>query len=149
MPPAGQERRMKNVVIAAVVVFLAATAWNVATRINVQNANTASLDQVVNAIEDACQNRHALTVQYRVRGRNQRTMAHAQLLTVEAFLGALKESPPPPGTSEQELEIRAKFIRQYRATVPKLRHILRTTKILPVENCMRQGAELRADLPSG
>lgn len=136
--------------VVAAVVFIIATAWNVATVINVQNSNTASLDQVIDTTERACKNRHALTVQYRVRGFNQRIMARAQLLTVDAFLAALKESPPPPpGTTRKELQIRAKFIHRYRETVPKLEHILGTTKILPPENCMKQAEELRSGLPPG
>lgn len=136
--------------VVAAVVFSVSTIWNVATIINVQSSNTATLDEVIDVGERACQNRHALTVQYQVRGRNQRAMARAQLLTVEAFLSALAESPPPPpGTTQKELDIRAKFIHRYRATVPKLEHILQTTKTLPAENCKKQAEELRAGLPPG
>lgn len=146
--PPNQDRKQRIAVIAAVVVFLAATTWNVAVTVSVQNSNTTSLDQVVDTIEEACDSRHTLTIQYQVRARNQRILARAQLMTTQAFLVALEESPPPPpGTSQEELEIRAKFLHRYRAAIPKLRHILSTTKILPLENCRKQAKELRADLP--
>lgn len=150
LPPARHERRKRIVGTLAIAIFLAATTWNVATRINVQNSTAASLDQVVTAVEDACESRHALTVQYQVRAKNQRVLARTQLLTTGALLAAIAEGPaPPPSTSQAELRIRAKFLRHYKAAVPKLKHILRTTRITPLEDCKRQAAELRAKLPSG
>lgn len=144
------EKAKKWALILSVFAFMISTGWNVVTRINVQQSNVASIDQVITTIEDACVNRHALTVQYRVRAQNQRVLAHALLLTTQAFLIALEESPPPPpDTTQQELEVRAKFIRQYKAAIPKVEHVLNTTKILPLENCRKQAAELRQEVPIG
>jgi len=148
-PANNHEKAKKWAVILAVAAFAVASGWNVATRINIQKSNSASIDQVIETIEEACVNRRALTVQYRVRGKNQRIMARAQLLTTRAFLIALEESPPPPGTTQKELEIRARFIEEYEAAIPKLKHILKTTKLLPLENCTKQAQELREKQPAG
>jgi hypothetical protein len=143
-------RWRRRIFAIAIVLFLASTAWNVGTRINVQKGTAASIDQVITTVEDACKSRHALTVQYQVRAKNQRVLASVLLLTTGALLTAIDEGPsPPPSTSPAELEIRAKFLHRYRAAIPKLKHILATTRIFPLEDCHRQARELRADLPAG
>ena len=149
LPPASQERKMKIAVFVAVAVFLGATAWNVATRISLQKSNAASIGQVVDVTEQACISRHDLVVQYRVRAKNQRVLARTQLMTTQAFLIALAEAPTPTDETAEEHAIRVKFIHRYEAAVPKLKHILKTTKLLPPENCKKQAEELRANLPPG
>lgn len=137
-PEHRHERLKKWALIAGIVVFIAATGWNVATRIGVQRSNATSIEQVVDTIEEACQNRHAVTVQYQVRARNQITLTRVALLQTYSAIAFFAGKP---GT-EQAVE-------EFRETIPQLQHILETTKILPLEDCRKQAAELRAHLPAG
>lgn len=131
----------------AVVLFVAATTWNLTTRISIQRKTTSSIEQIVDAIETVCVENTALTRQYKIRGEDEVILTHSVLLTTEAFIDAIVNSPAPASASQRR--IRAAFLHRYEATIPKLRHILATIHILPPPDCKLQGKRLRVKLPPG
>jgi CRISPR/Cas system CSM-associated protein Csm2 small subunit len=110
----------------AIVLFIAATAWNVAARITTQTKTTSSLSSVVDVIEDRCMQEEQRDRQIKVRGE-------AELALLDLFLDLARK---------EQTSVSEAFVEHFEPLTRKI-------KIIPLPDCARQGDELRANLPPG
>lgn len=127
-----RDKRVTAILIFAVALFVASTAWNVGTRINTQTKTSASLSDLIGAVEETCHREAKRNQQIKVRGE-----AEKALLVV--FLGlarkAVAEGEDPTGVSER-------FVKRFAPLTARI-------EIIPLPSCHRQAEELRDQLPPG
>jgi len=119
-------RRRRVFLAIAVALFLVATTWNIGSAINVRTKTASSLGSVVDVIERNCVQEERRDRQIKVRGE-------AELALLNLFLDLARKEPNP--VSE--------------AFVERFEPLTRRIKIIPLPDCMKQGDELRSQLPPG
>jgi hypothetical protein len=125
-----ESRWDRRLVIAAVLIFLASTTWNVATRINLQGDTTTSLDSIIQAQERVCLDNHELAAQYKVRGEAEKALFNF-------FLSLARQS-----LAESDDAASKDFLERFGP-------LARQIHILPLPDCQAQAERLRAELPPG
>lgn len=113
-------------VLLVVAIYVGSTAWNVATRINTQTKTTASLSNVIEALEVNCHRERPRTRQIKFRGE-------AELALLELFLTLAREDSS--ATSQE-------FVRRFEPLTRKIH-------IIPLPDCTAEAEDLRAELPPG
>jgi hypothetical protein len=131
-------RWWRRILIVSVVLFLASTAWNVGTRISTQAKTTSSIVSTIEAIEKTCKSNQKLTRQYRVRAKDEVILTRVALIQTYSAIAFFSGKPGTSGAIEE-----------FRNTLPGLKHILKTIKILPLPDCKAQADALRTELPPG
>ena len=133
------DRKLKIVIIITASIFIAATAWNVATWISTQSSTINAIESNINAAEQFCFNQEELAKQNRVRAKDEVILTKVALLQTYS---AIAFAEGLPGDNQDTVE-------EFESTLPGLRHILATIHILPLPDCKMQGDKLRSELPPG
>lgn len=119
-------RRARWALGIAIVLFIAATAWNVGTRISTQTKTTSSLDAVVTVIEDRCVQEERRDRQIKIRGEAEKAL-------LQLFVGL---------AGKEQNAVSRGFVEEFAPLTQKIHN-------LPLPDCMKIGDELRSQLPPG
>jgi hypothetical protein len=126
------ERWKTRLLIGAVTLFLASTAWNVATRISAQTKTVTSIDRVIEVIEEDCLKEGERNRQIKVRGEAEKTLLELFLTLAHQ---RVSEGNDATGVSQD-------FIERFGPLTKRIR-------ILPLPDCHKQAEQLRDELPPG
>jgi hypothetical protein len=126
------ERWKTRLLIGAVTLFLASTAWNVATRISAQTKTVTSIDRVIEVIEEDCLKEGERNRQIKVRGEAEKTLLELFLTLAHQ---SVTEGKDATGVSQD-------FIERFGPLTKRIR-------ILPLPDCHKQADQLRDELPPG